>query len=113
MKRVPIAIALLIIVFTFVAVSRLFLADSIDLLEQQIVAIEQNPEDKQAIEQIKSTFAKRQRWMMMIADRDGTLQLGTVINELSADAESEETLLQVGHVKAQLTRCEHLFLAVF
>ncbi len=111
MRRIPLAIGLMAIILIFISVSQFFIYDTFNRLSQDINSIEAEQGDIQELAQnIKTTFAQRQGWLLTIADNNQILQLGMVIDTLDPQAEPEEIVAHTKHIKAELTRIRRLLL---
>ncbi len=113
MKRVPAALVVMFFIFVVVWGSRNYLTESLEVLELAVFNVEMSGGSSASIEELKTVYKNRRSYIMLVGDRDATLQLGVAIDVLNANNSPDETSLHVNYVKAELKRAEELFLSVF
>ncbi len=113
MRRIPLAMTVIVIILCIMTAAQLFMYNTFNTLSEQIILIEEgNGDASELAEQLKTTYAERHRWLLMVADNNLILQLRMVIDTLDPNAQPEEIAAHVKHIKAELMRVESLLLSL-
>ncbi len=113
MRRIPLAIIVMSILLVIILFSQLYLYSSFNELSFLIEQIEtsDNTDTAKFAHELKTTYAQRHRWLLIISDINLILQLKMVIDTLNPGAEPQEIVAHTKHIKAELMRVESLLLA--
>ncbi len=112
MRRIPIAFVVMSLVLVTITATQIFIYSTFNELNNIIYLIENEEDANKHALTLKTTYAQRHRWLMMISDNNLILQLKMVIDTLDHEAEPDEILAHTNHIKSELMRVESLLLAL-
>ncbi len=114
MKRIYFASFLVAITLLVVGLSQLYIYQSLTMMMEPIVMMENDVGDiRENAQKLITTYAERQRWLLLIVDNNVILPIGVSISIIDIEADPNDIYLHSRHAKAEIERSMSLLFAPF
>ncbi len=114
MKKISLAVTLLLTTVVGVVCAQIYIDASLDAIMEPIEAMERNEGDiHENAKNIITTYAERQRWLLLIVDNNIVLNIGVAVSVLDENSDPDDIYFHARHIKAEIERSRSLLFTLF